>query len=326
MGSVWDKVLDRQKYNPPGDYRPPYKDKHPWTHWPNPFPYVEDVQTVACSPNQLIKVKMIGNMVGRWAFDAFVPSPIEIARKTATGSYKCGFYLPGFQVGSPLDIIWEDGKASEALLGMTSPITTALFVIWATSTVIDFLDMAHTIALNMQRCEGDENETVLGDGSANFPSDNMTGGTPLYTKLWDPGGWADEVPGDIRYPTGGFSCEAFGTVSNINSTITKLEARLSIGGVTKATQDLGALGKGETVSYHLAGGGTFADAGAAQVLIHIEQHGQGPFDVTATTHRFISHHYPLPPQYQNYPNNIPDPCRAPWTKLQAAMLPVLGSP
>jgi len=321
MTSVWSMVADfddRKRW--PNNPKPPYKAPHSWTQWPNPFPYVKDVQTLACSPKQLVRIAMWGEQIGRWAWSSFIPSPVELIRKTSSGSYKCGFYLLS-DVPSPLDIIWQDKSASAAIAEIAAPVTTALFALWATQTAISFLDMAHTLYLMMEKCQEDENEGVMADGNANFAADHEVGTTPFYTMLWDPTGLGEPIDGAWGYPAGPVSIEAFGTISCAAGLITDVQVSILAGGVQYDVQHLGGIGPGGVLTYNVSMAGTMANAGAASVRLEIWQHGAGPFSTEAITKRFIIHYNQRAPGPKG--GGVPDPCRSHWERLQAAMLPVV---
>lgn len=294
--SIWNKVKQTK-----------YRD---FSHWPNPFPSVQEVTPMACSPNQLVLVKMWGLAALHWWFDAFVPSPTELVRKTLTGSYKCGFFLGG-ELPSPLDVIWEDGRTSQALMEISRPVTTALFAMWATQTAFAALDAAHTLYLAMEKCEEDQNEGVMADGAAYFASDHDIGGTPFYTTLWDPKGRAEPIDGAFGFPIGPMSASAFGTVSCAAGFITNVRASLIAGGHSYNQQDLGGCGPGGHVSYSLSMGATMLNAGAIQVRLEITQTGAGPFTTEAITKRFIIHYNQIDPDRANlqFPQ-LPNPCTA----------------
>jgi len=170
-GSVWDKVSQG-----------PSKS---WTHWPNPFPYLKDMQVLACEDRITLRLWFWGAIFGRWVFSNFVPSPVELTRKTISGGYKCGFYLdPGF--GSPLDLIWEDKSVSQAVLEINRPFVETLFYLWAMQTVWSGMSAAHHAYLAVERCGAALNEVILVGGSGDWNFSPESGSPVGFQTAYDP--------------------------------------------------------------------------------------------------------------------------------------------
>lgn len=158
-----------------------------WNHWPNPFTnQVEQLEILACTPTTQAKIKMAGIGFGNWFWSSFIPSPVEIVRKTVTGSYKCGFYMKGLKPGSPLDIVWRDKRTSKMLGELVRPVTTALWALWATETVWSAMSQFSSIVYMMEGCDNDQYTTMLRDGVGTFFIGYNQGGPALYTEMYDP--------------------------------------------------------------------------------------------------------------------------------------------
>jgi len=272
---------------------------------------VKNVSVLACSDKMLIKVEMWTMVLGRWWFSNFIPSPVEITRKLVSGGYKCGFFLP-IKVRSPLDIIWSDGAAAQAVLEMSRPVTTALFAMWATTTIFEGLDIAHTLFLAMQSCDDEANTAVMKEGAAYFPSNEQVGTAVFYTTTWDPNGLCDHNPGDIRYPIGNVQVGAIGFVTNTGSNIEELDISLDTNGVLYDHKPLSAPAIGERVAFNLSAEFNADSAGAVTIRMHIKQSGQGAFSVQLQVTRFYLHFGPRQPVIPNSNHLVPpDPCRAP---------------
>jgi hypothetical protein len=142
---------------------------------------------------------MYGLGIGAWAWTALVPQPTEIARKTLTGSYKCGFYL-GTEFRSPIDIVWEDANIGEALLEISRPITTGLFYIWAASSVFDALATWQTMMYAQMMCDLEPDECLLASGIGSFYGNGGSGVPTTYVELFDPNNWHAPFGGSITVP------------------------------------------------------------------------------------------------------------------------------
>jgi len=296
VGSIWDTVNGIQPRN--------------YTHWPNPFPAISNIRVLACENDFIILTELLAPVAVHFFFTHFVPSPVEITRKLISGSYKCGLYLP-IKVRSPLDLIWADGSAAKAVSGISSPVTTGLFGLWAASTLMEGLEVAHTLILAMQMCRENAREAIMIQGHAYFPSPEMTGSPGLYTTTWDPLGKCDPIPGDIRYSPGGVTADAFGYLVNTGSTIIDAHIYLIIGGDIYGEGVHLAPGIGDRSAFHLSAQITEEMGGDVQVRMHIIQENPHPFSTLLQVTQFIVSWGPFADFPTNGPNPYPpDPCRA----------------
>jgi len=154
--------------------------------WPNPFRnMVKRIDVLACEDTFQAMVEMYALGFGNWWWSSFIPSPVEITRKTFTGGYKCGFYGKT-KWRSPIDIIWKDGRTSRMLMQISSPITRTLFYIWASETVLDFMSTWSSLQLAMEKCNRNQNETLLRDASAPMQN-SIPDGAPVFAEvIYDP--------------------------------------------------------------------------------------------------------------------------------------------
>jgi len=281
-----------------------------YSKWPNPFPVIEDIATLSCDDDIYIRIKMYAGVWAHWWFDNFVPSPIEITRKVVSGGYKCGFYLP-VKVRSPLDIIWQDGRTSKALLQISRPLTTGLFALWATQTAWSAMDTASSLFILAQSCDQEPRSAVMGQGHAFFPASSQDGTAVFWTVFWDPEDKCDPAPGGIRFEPGGVQASWFGYLVNTGALISSFTATLKIGGVAVDTATV-APAPGESAAIGLTGALNSLDGGVVVMEAHVEQTGQGAFTTELVGTRFIvqfsPHVDPEPPGQLPF---LPDPCRAP---------------
>jgi len=169
--------------------------------WPNPFRnQVKKLQVLACEDTWQAKVEMYKNAFGFWFWDSFIPSPVELTRKFALGSYKCGFYIPGLKTRSPLDIVWRDGRTSRMLLEIARPVTTGLWAMWAAETIWSALSTWSSIQYLMEMCETDRYMAMLRDGDAPLPPGVHQGGPVFGTVMWDPNEWIVEANCTVVIP------------------------------------------------------------------------------------------------------------------------------
>jgi len=162
--------------------------------WPNPFRNaVKRIDVLACEDTWQAMVEMYFDAFGFWFWSSFVPSPVELTRKTLTGSYKCGFYLKT-RFRSPLDIVWRDGRTSQMLMEVLRPVATGLFYIWAAETTLEAMSTWSSITYAMERCDLENNECLLRDGLSPMPQGLHSGNSAFMSVIYDPQGWA--VPND----------------------------------------------------------------------------------------------------------------------------------
>lgn len=210
----------------------PYKRKGIWkyTSWSNPFHNaVQEMKVIACESEFLIDIKMLYPGIGEWFFSNFVPSPMELLRKTITGGYRCGFFL-GVKFKSPLDIIWRDGSGSRFLGRIVRPFATATFFYWGLNTLWEGLALWQTMIYMGEFCDERNDECVVGGGATQLRIDgsgvgNCAGGLDI----WDPNGWHEGLEGSIHVPEG-FNTNAYVyfTITSAGVTVDRLRIGLEL--------------------------------------------------------------------------------------------------
>lgn len=297
MPSIWDTV----KAGPSKD----------WTHWPNPFGFYEDILVMACEDDFWIRVKMYGMLAGAFFMSNLLPSPVEISRKLVSGSYKCGFYLPGVKAKSPLDLIWTDGKASAVLRGTVSPVTTGLFYMWAASTAWEFMSTWGAVPVAIAKCNADGNECVLVGGEANFLFDDMEGAPGSYTEVYDPQGRYTPPGGSVAFNAGSLSLFAHGFCGSLGRIIDDISFQFfpsSLGAPEISIGPIDALGRR---AWSLEWTGSPDSDGAAFINVHIQQHGTSIAPSFVIVESFIVNNKPQPVPPPNAPIfNFPPRCFA----------------
>lgn len=249
-----------------------YKDfkNNGFKKWPNPFDgQMKDIKVLACQNTWQADVTMYGIGFGNWAWSSFIPSPVEITRKTITGSYKCGFYFKT-KFGSPIDVIWKNKNISRMLLEISNPFATALFYMWAGQTFFSFLDTYQSIAYAQLQCGVDHDECLLADGQGEYYAGGAEFGTPgFYTTLQDPKDMYASPGGAIdTFEHGHLRMDAYGTVYAGSPTV--FDCVISFmhgttimeGGNCKV--DIGPLAPGGEAQWHLSFDGE-VDAGAFRI-------------------------------------------------------------
>jgi len=173
--SVWRAAKDEFK----GWQKSNYK------RFPNPFGNaVKRVRQLACEETIQAKIAMVIAGFGFWWFSNFVPQPTEIVRKTATGSYKCGFFLIP-ELPSPLDL-WPGPDATAAFAEMFRPAVTPLYYLWAYETAVQALDTWQGMVYAMEMCDIEKGETLLADGTGDMHFETGVGSPGFYHVLYDP--------------------------------------------------------------------------------------------------------------------------------------------
>jgi len=290
-----------------------YALKH--KRWPNPFTnMVRDIEVIACEDTFQAKIKMYGSEFGDWFFSQIVPSPVEIFRKTMTGGYKCGFYIP-LKIRSPLDIVWKDKIASKLLAEVHRPVLTGFFFIWAAETVLDALSRWQTLQYAMQMCEADRRECLMMGGKSPLAIGHNDGGAALSTVLWDPLNIAQETDTaiNVQEPVA-ITMNAFGFLVSDGCTINNAEVYMFANGVEVANQSLGSVGPGQVVPFSLAISGNYG-VGTVQPRIRGDVTGSALAPPVFRVDRFTGRlHAPAVPHYGNLPSNDP-PCKQPQQKL-----------
>jgi len=203
---------------------------------------VKRFDTMACSPEVLVRIEMFAAGAANWFFSNFVPSPTEIVRKTATGGYKRGFYgLP--KVKSPLDVIWRSGDGSKLLGRMTSSLTTGFFVMWAGSTAYEAFDTWQSLYYLTQTCEEDPNAVIFRDGRVGTHLGFNSGSPALWATVWNPQGFGNANTGHInRTGTVQYSASWYGVLTLQTQNVTGIKVGWSLNGVPTGLIDYGDLG------------------------------------------------------------------------------------
>lgn len=213
--SIWETVEGKyRKYN----------------HWPNPFRTTPtEMRTMVCNGEEWYGFsKAYAYGAGNWFFSNFIPSPAEIVRKTLTGGYKCGFYLP-IKFKSPLDIIWTDGAGSFILRKALQPLVLAAFIWWAADTIFSGLSAITTIIMYQESCGAALNNCIWSRGFWGFLGGTTPeGGAQSFDETWQPpifGGVA--IAGSLTVTgTGTVTSEAFITIPTAPGNMTYFEAWL----------------------------------------------------------------------------------------------------
>jgi len=215
-----------------------------YTSWPNPFKNaVKKIDVLACEKVWQARVEMWGIASANWAWSSFIPSPVEISRKFIAGSYKCGFYFTR-GTGSPLDLIWKDGRASAVLLEMASPLTKALFYWWAAETAWSALDTWQSIIHKGELCDTLGHETMLMNGVGTFPggSGDRLGSAGLYEVLYDPMHRYGALGGGVNIaPAQAVTASACGYMVAQGSTLTNVEVWVQMGNLVTAHALIGSV-------------------------------------------------------------------------------------
>jgi len=156
-----------------------------YTKWPDPTKnFVKDMRILACQHTFQAKLEFATLGAAHFFWGSFVPQPNEIVRKTATGSYKCGFYL-GMKFPSPLELVF-DTKTVTAFAEMIRPATTALWFMWAMSSAWDALSQWQQMMGMVNDCEDDHSECLLRDGTGDLFAADPAGSPGFYTAIYDP--------------------------------------------------------------------------------------------------------------------------------------------
>jgi len=277
-----------------------FKDRG-FRSWPNPFDgMLKDIDVLACQDTFQAKIKMVGIEFANWFWTNIVPSPVEITRKTITGSYKCGFYL-NTKWGSPVDIPWEDAGVSEMLLEITSPAVQALFFMWATESTFDAVSRAQSIVYAMEKCGADRDECLLMDGLGEAFAGGAPNGTPnAYVILQDRQHLYASPGGDITiFKPGWLEMNAFGKVLTSGSQI--FHSNIGFykgtdpidGGIGEVHQ--GAIPPGQTTKWHLHYGG-LQDAGSFRINWDVSNDAVGLSHSTIIVDRWTISWHPEKPK------------------------------
>lgn len=221
--------------------------------WPNPFRNaVKRIDVLACEDTWQAMIELYAIGFGNWFWSSFVPSPVELTRKTLTGSYKCGFYMKT-KFRSPLDIVWKDGRTSLALMEIVRPIVTGLFYMWAAETIFEAMSTWTSITYAMEMCELENNECLLRDGQSPMPTGLHSGNSAFMTAIYDPrhmGVYNDgAIDVGVSNHTKAFAC---GYIFPEGHAIQDCVIRLMNGTTVLAEDDLGSFGGDEVKAWSLS--------------------------------------------------------------------------
>jgi len=228
-----------------------------FTHWPDPFKgMVKNIEVWACEDTWQAYIEIAGAEFLDWFWTNLVPSPVELLRKSVTGSYKCGFYLLD-HLHSPLDIVWKDGSASRILAEITSPVVKGLFYLWAAETTFNALSRYSSVLYAFDMCDATKNECLLGNGHSGLGTGYTDGTSVFMTKIYDPNSWGNTADGGVNIPVRAHvSCRAVGYIQSRSCTMSGVNLYIGQGGVHLVDQYVGDIGLNETRYFVLSYEGT----------------------------------------------------------------------
>jgi len=262
---VWDAVQHHNKH---------------WSAWPNPFPcQIKGLRRLSCTPEFVLDVQMTARCIANFLFTTFVPSPTEVTRKSLSGSYKCGFYLP-IKARSPASIIWRDPAIDRVIIGITKPVTTALFAWWAAETLHSALDTWHTLHYIEDFCDQDLNSVMLANGHANLSTDSGGGALPFWNSLYDPNHWYDGVGADVVSTDSRFwTNDAYGYLASNSYTVDnfRIRTRVNPGGHLGPVFEIGSVPPFSTVKWHCHSDVIY-EGGSTDLVMTWDSHGGTPLN------------------------------------------------
>lgn len=294
-----------------------------WTHWPNPFPFLRDLQVVACEDRVQIRLWFWGAVFGRWFFSNFIPSPVELTRKVISGGYKCGFFLPDRvnelgdikqkQLGSPLDFIWADRSVSQAVLEMSSPFTTTLFYLWAFQTAWSGMSAAHHALIAIESCAALKNEVLLGTGSGDWNFSPESGSPVGFTTYYDPLGRYDGIS-SITFPAGAISGFACGYVQSLGKNVTSCEIYIRSAVYTGPKVQLAPMAPGDVKGFALDFGVQSTLTQDYEIRMDVVQTPTFGPRLGLIVERFTMTYNKVHPTNPT-PLKVPDPCKSQFLSL-----------
>ncbi len=224
-----------------------------FTHWPDPFKgMVKNIDVWACEGTWQAYIEIAGAEFGDWFWTNFVPSPVELLRKSVTGSYKCGFYLLD-HLNSPLDIVWRDGSVSAGLAEITSPAVVGLFYLWAAETAYNALSRWSTVLYAFDMCGATRNEALSGNGSVGLGTGYTIGTCPFQTSIYDPNHWLNVADGSVNVPVRSWvSLRVVGYVQSRSCVMTGVSVFFPYGPDRLGSVSLGDFGIAEQKSFTLS--------------------------------------------------------------------------
>jgi len=251
----------------------------PYPRYPSPLHgMVSQIDVLACEDSFVAMMKIIAIEGADWWWSNFIPSPIEITRKTFTGGYKCGFYGTT-KVKSPVDIIFRQELGlnkfgrhylpmSRVIGGIVSPVTTGLFFMWISQTAWDFLSRWMSVIYAMQLCNT-EGADIIWQNNA-FP---LFAGTYNPATIVNYGSldgrhpdWGAPSAGvcTVPYPAG-VRCTAGFRILGGHGNVHDLKVWISIDGEVKGMKDFGDPPENEPAEHFFDEGGIYDHAVACSV-------------------------------------------------------------
>jgi hypothetical protein len=298
--SIWAGAKDEFKGWQKSNYR----------HFPNPFRNaVKRVRQLACEETVQAKIAMVVAGFGFWWFSNFVPQPTEIVRKTATGSYKCGFFFAP-ELPSPLDL-WPGPDATVAFAEMVRPFITPLFYIWATETLFSALDTWQSMVYAMDMCDIEKNETLLAEGVGDMHFQTGVGSPGFYDVLYDPLPRYSWPGGDIEsHVTKVITMDAIGVILAGGAHVNNIQVYFARGSIEplpgSSIWQSGSMSPGDVATWDIEYSG-LQDPGTFQIVITWDQEHTG----LAASHIFVSrwtstfHQVSRPPCHRWRPGVLP---------------------
>jgi len=204
-----------------------------WTHWPNPFNSVKNITVLMCNDGVwLASIELYAELVASFFWTNFVPSPVEIFRKTFLGGYRCGFYLKirGF---SPGDLIWG-GRTTRVLAEIAHPGLVGLFYWWLASTAIAALDAWTSVVYAEESCGLTLGDCLAGSG-AGFLIVEGDGSSTGFDVIYDPSNLFNGIGSFIAIDEPGY--RAFATMTVTNASAVDLTYRAYISNVSDGGPD-----------------------------------------------------------------------------------------
>lgn len=218
--------------------------------WPNPFRnMMKSIEVLACEGTFEAMFSMYTLAFANYFFTTFVPGPWEIARKTFTGSYRCGFYSR-FRLKSPLDIVWRDGRTGRALGSILSPVTRGAFYLWAGGAIWDALQTWTSLMYAQEMCDWDGNTTVLANAVAPIQNNPTSGGVAFAEVIYDPRNRADPNVCEVvvQYEVK-WQAHIVGYIIANSEQITNCNVGITVNNVTYILASPGTINPGEAVEF-----------------------------------------------------------------------------
>lgn len=298
--------------------------KSGYKQWPNPFRgSVKQIKVLACQDTWQAKIEMWGLAAGAWWWSAFVPQPSEVIRKSATGRYKCGFFLLP-ELPSPVEIVFDDiifpnkGPKElpiyEVFAEMVRPAVTGLFYLWATETFFSALDQFQSVIYAQEMCDLDHGETLLAEGSGEMFFGSGVGSPGFYDELHDPENHYTFPGGDVElhYPAS-VSLDAVGHILAGGGHVNNIRVFFARGSTEpipgSQVWESGPMDPGAVAAWSLSWGGIEAP-GTFQIVVEYDQ-----------THTGLQRSHILVTRWTSTFRHTPyEPCK----KWKPSRLPVIG--